>query len=52
MTKAALEIFKLGSSNIIIKGGHDTTKDRKVMDLLFRDKNIEPQQIVHEAVED
>ena len=50
MTKAALEIFKLGASNVIIKGGHDTNKDTKVMDLLFRDKNIEPQQIVHERL--
>ncbi len=50
MTKAALEIFKLGAANIIIKGGHDTKKDKKVMDLLFRDKNIEPQQIVHERL--
>ena len=46
----ALEIFKLGASNVIIKGGHDTNKDTKVMDLLFRDKNIEPQQIVHERL--
>ena len=50
MTRAASEIFKLGASNIIIKGGHDTNKDTKVMDLLFRDKNIEPQQIVHERL--
>ena len=50
MTRAAIEIFKLGASNVIIKGGHDTNKDTKVMDLLFRDKNIEPQQIVHERL--
>jgi hydroxymethylpyrimidine/phosphomethylpyrimidine kinase len=51
MTKAALEIFKLGASNIIIKGGHDMMKDSKVMDLLFRDRKSIPQQIVHERLE-
>lgn len=50
MTKAALEIFKLGASNIIIKGGHVTNKDTKVIDLLFTDKNLQPQQIVHERL--
>ncbi|HKX96973.1 MAG TPA: bifunctional hydroxymethylpyrimidine kinase/phosphomethylpyrimidine kinase, partial [Candidatus Nitrosocosmicus sp.] len=50
MTKAAYEIFKLGPSNIIIKGGHDAAKDRKIVDFLFRDKNIEPQQIVHKRL--
>src|SRR4029078_216462 len=29
MTKAAIEIFKLGASNIIIKGGHNNTNDTK-----------------------
>jgi hydroxymethylpyrimidine kinase / phosphomethylpyrimidine kinase / thiamine-phosphate diphosphorylase len=50
MTKGAYEIFKLGPSNIIIKGGHDAAKDRKIVDFLFRDKNIEPQQIVHKRL--
>jgi len=50
MTRAASEIFKLGSSNIIIKGGHDPTQKTNVMDVLFRDKNIEPQKIVHERL--
>ena len=50
MTKAALEIFKLGASNIIIKGGHVTKKDTKVIDLLFTDKNLKPQQIVRERL--
>lgn len=50
MTKAALEILKLGASNVIIKGGHVTTRDTKVMDLLFGDKNNEPLQIVHERL--
>lgn len=51
MTKAALQIFNLGASNVIIKGGHDSSKHAKVMDLLFRDKNLEPQQIGHERLE-
>lgn len=51
MTKAAIEIFKLGSSNIIIKGGHNTTHDTKVIDLLFEDKMSMPQEIVHERLE-
>ena len=50
MTKAALEIFKLGASNIIIKGGHVRNKDAKVIDLLFTDKNLKPQQIVHQRL--
>jgi hydroxymethylpyrimidine kinase / phosphomethylpyrimidine kinase / thiamine-phosphate diphosphorylase len=50
MTRAASEIFKLGASNIIIKGGHDPTQKTNVMDVLFRDKNIEPQKIVHERL--
>jgi hydroxymethylpyrimidine kinase / phosphomethylpyrimidine kinase / thiamine-phosphate diphosphorylase len=51
MSKAALEILNLGASNVVIKGGHDTTKRAKVMDLLFRDKTLEPQLIVHERLE-
>ena len=50
MTNAASKIFKLGASNIIIKGGHDKAKDTKVIDLLFRDKSLEPQQIVRERL--
>ena len=51
MTKAAIEIFKLGASNIIIKGGHNNTNDTKVIDLLFEDKMTRPQEIVHERLE-
>ena len=51
MTKAASEILKLGASNIIIKGGHNTTNDSKVIDLLFREKITAPQEIVHKRLE-
>ena len=50
MIKAASEIFKLGASNIIIKGGHHGSKNGKVVDLLFKDKNIQPYHIVHERL--
>lgn len=50
MTKAASEIFKLGVSNVIIKGGHDRIRDTKVMDMLFGDKKNEPHQIVNERL--
>jgi len=47
MTRAASAIFRLGASNIIIKGGHNGTRDRKVIDFLFKEQSNEPQQIVH-----
>ena len=50
MIKAASEIFELGASNIIIKGGHDENRDRKVMDLLFKDKTDKPEQIIRERL--
>ena len=50
MVKAASEIFKLGASNIIIKGGHSGSNDGKVVDLLFKGKNLIPHQIVHERL--
>lgn len=50
MARAALKILKSGASNVIIKGGHDTTRDTKVMDMLFRDKNNQPEQIVHDRL--
>ncbi len=50
MIKAASAIFKLGASNIIIKGGHSGRNDGKVVDLLFKDKNMKPHHIVHERL--
>ncbi len=50
MIEAASEIFKLGASNIIIKGGHDGSRDRKIMDLLFKDKSDRPEQIIRERL--
>lgn len=51
MIKAASEIFKLGASNIIIKGGHYGSNGRKVVDLLFKDKNIKPHKIIRERLQ-
>ncbi len=50
MTKAGLEILKLGASNVIIKGGHEKTRDTEVMDLLFGGKIKEPIQIIHKRL--
>jgi hydroxymethylpyrimidine kinase / phosphomethylpyrimidine kinase / thiamine-phosphate diphosphorylase len=50
MIKAAAEIFKLGASNIIIKGGHHGRNDEKVVDLLFKEKSMKPHQIIHERL--
>ena len=50
MTRAASKILKSGASNVIIKGGHDTTRETKVTDMLFRDKNNQPEQIVHDRL--
>lgn len=50
MTRAASAIFRLGASNIIIKGGHDGTRDRNVLDFLFKRKGGQPEQILHERL--